>query len=545
MTVMDRDRVKQAIKEAADIVAIISQYTTLIPAGRRMKGLSPFTNEKTPSFYVDPEEGLYYCFSSQKGGDVFTFVQEVEGVDFKEALKLLGDRVGIDTQSAPAEKKGDAPLYQILESATVGYQKQLTDEVREYLRSRGISDQSIKEWGIGYAPDAWNTVCSTRMPHLEDAIQSGMCVRKEKSVYDRFRNRIMFPFHDTRGRVIGFSGRAYGDDATAKYINSPESPLFKKSSFLYGLNRAKPAIRRNNMAVLTEGPIDAIMVHQAGYPMTVATSGTAVTDNHLSQLRHLSNRLLLALDGDAAGIRATFRVITRALSAGMDVKVTILPDGSDPADVIAKDANAFKSAVKEACPAVAFVTKHITEKYGKTGEDAIRGVREILLPVIANIRDPLMKDYAIKEAAASCSLDPEAIKQSMKSVEMIARGQTTDNARVVKTRTRLSRRNDAVRETAEKQKKRINNFLRTVSMARAFLSFSNSSLTEDMQRDLQYIEQIEHLPEGNEELAKLRYEELFPADVRVERVREELEDTLKRLCPELRKREEVKKTIQT
>ena len=367
-------------------------------------------------------------------------------------------------------------------------------------------------------------------------------MRKESSIYDRFRNRIMFPFHDTRGRVIGFSGRICGDTRAAKYINSPESPLFDKSSFLYGLNRAKPAIRKHNMSILTEGTIDTVMVHQCGYPMAVAASGTAVTERHLRHLQRLSNRILLALDGDAAGIRASFRVIGMALSFGMDVKVAVLPDGSDPAAVIAKDPDIFKTAVKEASPAVAFMLRCVAERYGTTGEDTIRGIREVLLPVIARIRDPLMKSHAIREVAECCSLDPKVIEQSVRDVNVRSEHASAD-VRTSRARTRVSEKNDMIEDAGAKRKKRIDTFLRTVGMARAFLLFSNGSLTEDMRRNLQYIEEVDQVPEVNEELAKMRYEEMFPAEVRIQKVQEELEDTLNRLCPELRKREEVRKTI--
>ena len=534
MAVMDRDHIKQAVKEAADIVAVVSQYTDLSSAGKRMKGISPFTNEKTPSFFVDPEEGLYYCFSSQKGGDVFTFVQEVEGVDFKGALNLLADRFGVSVSSSGGSGRNNAPLYQALESAASFYRKQITDEVRRYLFSRGISEQSVSVWGIGYAPDSWNSFCGRRMPHLESAVRAGVCVQKDSSVYDRFRNRVIFPFCDSNGRVIAFSGRLYGDADAAKYINSPESPLFDKSSFLYGLHRAKPSIRKHNMSLLTEGPIDTIMAHQAGYPMTVATSGTAVTERHLRQLQRLSNRLLLSLDGDAAGMRATFRVIGTALSLGMDVKVAVLPDGKDPADVIAENPDTFALSVRNASPVIAFMIRGVKNHYGTAGEDLIRGVHEILLPVVADIRDPLMKHHAIQEIASCCSLDPGLVGRSVAAVRS---GRSMRQVVGVRGRSAAGR----VEDMSAKRQKRIDTFLRIVGTARTFLS--EDLLTDTIRRDLQYVERTERVPVIDAKLAKMRYEEQFSSADRVDRVREELEDTLKRLCPELRKRDEMKKTL--
>ena len=234
---MNREDIKQAIKDASDIVEVVSQYTALKPAGKRMKGLSPFTNEKTPSFFVDPDAGVFYCFSSQKGGDVFSFVQEMEGVEFKEALKILAERAGIDVSAGTG--KSYAALYHTLDTAAALYRRSLSAEVKQYLSSRGISDTSVDEWGIGYAPDDWHTVCTKGMTGMAAYIQTGMCIEKDSRVYDRFRKRIIFPFYDTQKRIIGFSGREYGESTGAKYINSPESPLFHKSSFLYGLHIAK------------------------------------------------------------------------------------------------------------------------------------------------------------------------------------------------------------------------------------------------------------------------------------------------------------------
>ena len=190
---MDLNGTKQAIKDATDIVDIVSQYTTLSPAGKRMKGLSPFTSEKTPSFFVDPDEGLYYCFSSQKGGDVFTFVQEVEGMTFREALVMLADRAGVQIDNQNTSEKGrettHSEVYTILDQATKVYQKNLSQDKREHLKERGLTDESIDVWGIGYAPSSWQTLCNASMSKYDEYASAGLCIRKEKNVYDRFRNR--------------------------------------------------------------------------------------------------------------------------------------------------------------------------------------------------------------------------------------------------------------------------------------------------------------------------------------------------------------------
>ncbi|MCY4576904.1 MAG: DNA primase [Candidatus Kaiserbacteria bacterium] len=539
---VERANQVQAVKDAIDIVDVVGQYTTLTPAGKRMKGLSPFTSEKTPSFFVDPEEGVYYCFSSQKGGDIFSFVQDTEGVDFKEALRILADRAGIALTATPtSNKQNNAPLYHTLESAATLYQQKLTDEVRQYLIGRGISEQSIQEWGIGYAPDAWNTICSKQSPNRAEQVTAGMCVenKEKQSVYDRFRNRVQFPFYDEQGRVIGFSGRIYGESEGAKYINSPESPLFDKSSFLYGLHRAKPHIRKHNVAILTEGPIDAIMVHQAGYPMAVATSGTAITERHLQKLQRLSNRLLLILDGDAAGHRAALRVIEMTFTLGIDSKVVVLPDGSDPADVVAEDVEQFKKAVKEAVTAVSFLTRYVAEQYGENSEDRIRGVREEVLPIIAMNRDPMMREHAIKEVANFCGLDVKTIQESMR--------QRTDTTPAQNTEPTLRRKKPIITaaDRTKTQERKINELGKSIAMALRFLKMKGVPIPKLIEEMVKTVQKSITLPEVDEEVVRIWYEEnVTTADapeVTIEGVLYKLGVDSKNLIAELKKKEELEK----
>ena len=529
----------QAIKDAIDIVDIVGQYTTLTPAGKRMKGLSPFTNEKTPSFFVDPDEGVYYCFSSQKGGDVFSFVQDAEGVDFREALQMLAERAGIDLTNQPSSQSAkNTPLYHLLESVAAVYQKNLTPEVLQYLAGRGMSEQSIAAWGVGYAPDDWNTLCTKQMPNRAEYITAGMCIenKEKQSVYDRFRNRVQFPFYDEQGRVIGFSGRVYGDGDGAKYINSPESPLFNKSSFLYGLHLAKPHIRKHNVAMLTEGPIDAIMVHQAGYPMAVATSGTAVTETHLQTLQRLSNRLLIVFDSDPAGQRAALRVIEMTYALGMDSKVVVLPEGSDPADVIAEDVEQFKTAVREAVPATVCMTQYVAQHYGDSGEDRIRGVKEVVLPIVATHTDPMIREHAIKEVAAFCDLSVATIQESL--------GQVQGSPTVRDAEPALRRKKDVVRvqDRADTQKEQVAVLLTNAAMAVRFIKINNWSLTESNTQLLDEVQKIKPLPEVDEKVVQMRYEEVFDtSEMREQGVQDELATTLKHLLPAFKKQDEQEK----
>ena len=559
---MNFDNVKQTVRDATDFADVVSQYTTLKPAGKRMKGLSPFTNEKTPSFFVDPEAGIYYCFSTNKGGDMFTFVQEMEGVSFREALKILADRAGItiDTHGASSPKHDYTNLYHILESTSRVFEKNINTNVKKYLSDRGITEEMIKRWGIGYAPDAWNTLCTPQTPNLDEYVQAGICIKKESNVYDRFRGRVIFPFYDTRNRIIGFSGREYPGKTGAKYINSPESPLFNKSNFLYGLHLAKQYIRKYDFSILTEGPVDAIMAHKAGYYVAVATSGTAVTIEHIQQLQRLSNRLLIAFDGDIAGTRAALRVITMALSEGMDVKIVPIPDGTDPADMILEDAEQFRTEVKRARPVIPFMQEYIKKTYGETSEDILRGVKEEMLPIIARIQDSLMREHAINETAAFCSLSKEVIKENVDQVHSTITdsgyrrktGAVNDSAYqdsayqqqgfAYQQIESVGRRNPDEIVKRKNTDQLVSEFLDDVAHARNFLLSHNVSFTDEMSHRVEEIQKYEHIPEIDENIVNMRYEESVPDEAaRNDFVIKEFMDMSSRLLSQLKKQEEIKK----
>lgn len=527
----------QQIKEAIDIVDLVSSYTNLVPAGRKMKGLSPFTNEKTPSFFVDPEEGVFYCFSSLKGGDIFSFVQEVEGVDFKEALALLAERAGISLGTAPRSKRNDSDVYAVLANAARTYQELLTDEVRSYLTGRGMSVASIEQWGIGFAPDQWRTLTGNRSKEeLATYVKAGLCVEKAGRHFDFFRGRIQFPFYDTKGHVIGFSGRSFGNEQGPKYMNSPETvdaSIFNKSTFLYGLHRAKQEIRKQKVALLTEGPIDAIMAHQVGYAITVATSGTAVTEDHLLQLKRLSDgRLILAMDGDSAGIKATLRVIDMALALGVevtDMKVVALPDGKDPAETIAADVAVFKQAVRSAKPAIQFIFSHITTTYGENTSDRVRGAIDFLIPLLVKVQNPMAESHVVREVATFCKVSDESVRDLMAKV----RSETSQESPV------LRRSTPAARPVSVE---RIDGLLHTVSSALSFLGEEAAPLEEECTNELQLIRSFRPLPEVARNVAALRFEkELAAVDSQrqVEMVRDVFRDSLKKLSQEVKKEQAV------
>src|SRR3989344_1240665 len=338
------------IKSRLDIVDVISGYLKLEKAGSNLKARCPFHNEKSASFFVSPTRQSYYCFGCGAKGDMFTFVEEMEGIDFRGALKTLADKAGVelkfegkDSQMIRTEKD---KLYAVLDDSAQFFEEQLKKNPTaiEYLKSRGLLEETINEWKIGYAPDPALVGWRSLFAHLkkighnkEIIIKAGLAKDVEsssaggiKEPYDVFRDRIIFPISDQGGRIVGFSGRALGE-GTPKYLNSPDTPLFTKSELLYGLDKAKEAIRKKDYAILVEGQIDLVLSHQCGVKNTVASSGTAFTVAHLERLKRLSTRIILAFDGDVAGEKAAYKSAALALSLGMDVKIAGLKEGKDPA----------------------------------------------------------------------------------------------------------------------------------------------------------------------------------------------------------------------
>ncbi|TXI09722.1 MAG: DNA primase, partial [Polynucleobacter sp.] len=366
------------IKERLNIVDVVSTYVALAPAGKNYKGKSPFKQERTPSFYVSPDKGLYHCFSTGKGGDMFTFIQEMEGLDFKGALKVLADKAGVSLKNwNPKEKEEKDRLYEAMEEATKIFEDFLSrsTEVKDYIRNRGIEENTIKEFRIGYVPDGWRNLYDTLKSKFSDTELSlvGLIKKTEKGVYDTFRDRIMFPICDSSGRVIAFSGRIFKDDGkSGKYVNSPDTPLFNKSDVLFAIDKAKNYIRKYNFTTIVEGQFDVISLHQAGFRNTVAVSGTAQAEstigkdkqvNNLGIIKRLSNNVVLAFDADSAGVSAAKRSAHIGMSLGMDVKIVDIVGGKDPADFL-KDfgKDAWSKILKEAQHIILFYVKKIKER---------------------------------------------------------------------------------------------------------------------------------------------------------------------------------------
>jgi DNA primase len=373
------DQVTEEIRQRADIVDVVGQYVALRPAGNgRWKACCPFHDEKTPSFNVSRDKGFYKCFGCGAAGDVFRFVQQIENLTFPEARRQLAERYGVtvptgreltpEQQAAYSERDR---LVKITAASAAYFREQFTGNAglaaRDYARSRGLSAATLEKFGIGYAPDAWDSLYYHLVNRYgftpEDAANAGLLIERNDEgpaghartrYYDRYRHRLMFPIWDERGQVIAFGGRALeggsAGNADAKYINSPEGPLFKKSRVLYAFHLARPEVTKRESLIITEGYMDAIALHEAGFGNTVATLGTALTTQHVALLRRIAPKIIyLCFDGDSAGMRAALRAAPLFAAHQLDVRVVSLPKEDDPDTFIRKHGEAgFENALRSA-----------------------------------------------------------------------------------------------------------------------------------------------------------------------------------------------------
>lgn len=422
------DRSTEEIRARADIVDVIGAHITLRPAGNnRFKACCPFHDEKTPSFYVSRDKGFYKCFGCGKAGDVFNFLIETENLTFPEAKRQLAERYGVElpqyrstsraqtnpdqqTESAPSERE---QLARVMASASAFFREQFHSEAgsaaRSYARSRGLSRATIEKFGIGYSLDGWdflhNHLTNRYGFSMEECADAGVLVKREGEgrtrFYDRFRHRLMFPIWDSSGRVIAFGGRALDGGQTgnpdAKYINSPEGTLFKKNQILYAYHLARAEVGRRESVIVTEGYMDTIALHEAGFSNTVATLGTALTTNHIAMLRRLSPKIVyLCFDGDSAGIRAALRTAPLFASNNLDVRVVALPPEEDPDTFIKKQGEiGFENALRAAKLLMQYRIERAVADLDLTElaerKEAVRAASE----VIAEVFSPIEKDSYI------------------------------------------------------------------------------------------------------------------------------------------------------
>lgn len=415
------------IKSKLDIVSVVGAYVKLEKAGANFKGRCPFHNEKTPSFFVSPDRGSYYCFGCQAKGDIFNFVQEFEGLDFVGALKVLAEKAGVPLEEFSKENKSEKDrLFSIMEQATHFYQNKLIEnkKAHDYLSRRGLKPETISEFRIGFAPSEWRELYQyllQRKVSAGEMLSCGLIKRMEgmtDSFYDTFRGRIVFPIADSSGRVVGFSGRILvPDDKSPKYLNSPETLLFNKSEILFGLDKAKKDIRLKDYSILVEGQMDLVMMHQVGIKNTVASSGTALTQEHLIKLRRLSNRIIMSYDGDSAGFNASNRSSKIALSLGMELKIAQMPEDMDPADLAKENPNDLIDVLKNSKHIIDFYTDSLIQRK-ISGRELGEEIRKNVLPYIAELTSSIEKSHFIKSIAQKTFIKEEALWDDLKLVSV-------------------------------------------------------------------------------------------------------------------------------
>ncbi|MDP3646319.1 MAG: DNA primase [bacterium] len=406
----------QQIKDRLSIVDVVSMYVKLERAGASLRARCPFHAERTPSFFVSADRGTYHCFGCNVGGDIFSFIEQIEGLDFKGALKILAEKAGVPLVYEKPEKKDERDrLFELMEVATIFYSSRLSDDATKYLKERGLNEATIKEFRLGWAGEAWTEATDylkSKKFTDKEIIDAGIGKKGDRGTLDKFRNRIMFPINDSAGRVIAFSGRIFGENASPeapKYLNSPETPLFHKSRILYGFDRAKVAIRKLSCAILVEGQMDLLASHQAGWVNTVAVSGTAFTPEHATLIHRMTDNLVLALDADEAGIKAAGRAARAALQGGLNVKVAQIPEGLDPADLIQKQgADAWKGIIKNSTDIITFLLD-VLEKHAKAPDAFRRTVELVVLPFLTDVSSPIAREQYIQEIAKRLKVSGSAV----------------------------------------------------------------------------------------------------------------------------------------
>ncbi len=416
---------KEEIRARLNIEDVIGEYVQLKRAGRNFKGLSPFTAEKSPSFIVSPEKAIWHDFSSNKGGDVFSFIMEAEGVDFRAALELLARRAGVelevfDSQGSQEFAKLKRRLLEAHTWAARYYQQTLlsNDRALEYVfKKRGLSKEIVQTFQIGYAPDSGDALVQflTKKGFSRNEIAQGGLANRFGG--DLFRGRMMVPLMDGSGQVIGFTGRIIIDEPNApKYLNTPQTPLYDKSRHVFGLSQAKEAIRKSDYAVIVEGNLDVVSSHQAGITQVVATAGTAMTEAHLKALVRLSPNIRLAFDGDAAGLAATERSISIAQNVGVDLTIISLPaDVKDPDELIQQDPALWQKAIDTSEGVVDWLLTQYTKREKMDAPIGKRRFTTAALAVVRTLQDQVEQEHYLKKIAEYTSTSLETVKEKFDS----------------------------------------------------------------------------------------------------------------------------------
>jgi DNA primase len=415
---MKDDRLLEELKARLDIVDVVSEYVEIKRAGQNYKGLCPFHSEKTPSFMISPDKQIFHCFGCGAGGDVIHFVMKYENLSFHESLKLLAKKAGISLKEYKALDADDRlreKLVEILKAASEFFTENLrrSKTASEYLTDRGLAGETVRSFSLGYALKDWHNLSHYLKakgfpPSL--VVQSGVVSSGDKGIYDIFRGRIMFPIRDIQGEVIAFGGRVM-DDAQPKYLNSPDSPLFKKGETLYGLDYAKEDIRKKGYALITEGYFDVLLCHQNGFRNSVAPLGTALTAGHLQKLKRFTRKVVVVFDGDEAGKSAARRAIPLLLEQSFVPKILLLPERDDPDSFLRRKGDSeFDALVSKARTPVDFILN-------ASGKDRVETVREAV-EVMSHCGDMIMKEELARELSEKSGMRESVIREEMKRTDM-------------------------------------------------------------------------------------------------------------------------------
>lgn len=416
----------EEVKSRLSIEDVISEYVQLKRAGRNWRGLSPFGNEKTPSFMVSPEKQIWHDFSSGKGGNMFSFVMEMEGLDFKGALELLARKAGVDleqyrTQSGSRRGPDKEKLYSLLDAATHFYQVQFSKNktALEYVfNKRQFTKETALEFKLGYAPNNGTALLDflKGKGFSDDEMRAaGVSARGYRGTQDMFRGRLMIPLQDPQGRVIGFTARLLDDDPNApKYINTPQTVLYDKSRHVYGLHLAKEAIRKNKFVVLVEGNLDVIASHQAGVRQVVATAGTALTEPHLKALSRFTGDIRLSFDADKAGLNATERAIPIASRVKVSLSIIPIPSGKDPDELIKQDPKLWEQAIAKPQYALDWLMERYEKLLDITSAEGKRQFSDVLLPIVRGLSDAVEQDHYMVAIAKAMGISQEALTSKLR-----------------------------------------------------------------------------------------------------------------------------------
>ncbi len=421
------------IKSRLSIEDVISQYVELKRAGRNFKGLSPFSSERSPSFMVSPEKQIWHDFSSGKGGNMFSFVMEMEGLDFKGALELLARKAGVDleqyrTSGQRSNTKEKERLHQVLDLAAKFYQVHFSKSqaALEYVfKKRQFTKETALQWRLGYSPNNGTAAVDflKKQGFTEAEIKgAGLSAERYRGLGDMFRGRLMIPLQDPQGRIIGFTARLLQDDPDApKYINTPQTLLYDKSRHVYGLHLAKESIRKTKYVVVSEGNLDVIMSHQAGVRQVVATAGTALTDQHLKALGRFTGDIRLSFDADKAGLNATERAIPIASKVGVSLSIITIPNGKDPDELIKKDPKKWQEIIEKPQYALDWLMERYEKELDVTSAQGKRQFSDVILHVVRGLQDQVEQEHYIGEVAKRIGVSQAALLNKLNQPEATVR----------------------------------------------------------------------------------------------------------------------------